>query len=183
MRRSATQAIRAQLIAAMETRAASLDGEARRVLDARLAALHAQSTAAAAGDETTDDDTPNHPRPSRGPLGELVDSLTSETSPGRAAYPELPTLESFRNLWSGIRSDSQLQQAVTPTPTNAGPLNSAALASRSIALMRELSPEYLRQFLAYVDDLAWLEQMGSAGAVTASGAAATRKRARRKPGV
>jgi hypothetical protein len=46
--------------------------------------------------------------------------------------------------------------------------------------MRELSPGYLRAFLAYVDDLAWLEQMGNPG--SEAGSVATRKkRARRKP--
>jgi len=44
--------------------------------------------------------------------------------------------------------------------------------------MRELSPGYLRAFLAYVDDLAWLEQLGSMGTVTSS--AAPKKRAPRK---
>jgi hypothetical protein len=47
--------------------------------------------------------------------------------------------------------------------------------------MREASPGYLRSFLAYVDDLAWLEQLGSAGPAAAPGAGAPRKRARRKP--
>ena len=45
--------------------------------------------------------------------------------------------------------------------------------------MRELSPGYLRAFLAYVDDLAWLEQLGTVGMTTS--AAATKKRAPRKP--
>lgn len=179
MPRSASQAIHEQLIAAMEQRAAGLDGEALRVLDGRLATLRALPpdalNVAAADDEVFENVTPN-----RSSLRYLVDSFASDASPERAAYPELPALDTFRSLWSGIRADSQLQHSVAQTPTDAGPLNSAALASRSIALMRELSPDYLRQFLAYVDDLAWLEQLGHAGA-KAPGAAAAKKRARRKP--
>lgn len=177
---SVGQVIREQLVAAMEKRAGGLDGEARRVLDKRLAALRVfpadELINAAAGGETPD----NVSAPSRGPLGELVDSITTDAPPERADYPELPALESFRSLWSGIRSDSQLQQAVVQSPTNAGPLNSAALVSRSIALMRELSPEYLRLLLGYVDELAWLEQMGGAGVAISAGAVVAKKTAQRK---
>ncbi len=31
---------------------------------------------------------------------------------------------------------------------------------RSIALMRDVSPAYLQHFVAYVDALSWMEQMG-----------------------
>lgn len=176
MHPDATAAIRAQWIAAMERRAAALDGEARRALQARLAELRAPD--AGAPDRTPDTNTP---APHPGPLRELVDHLDRAASPGRAAYPDVPALADFRQLWSTLRAESQLQQSVVHAPTDAGPLNSTALASRAIALMRELSPAYLRPFLAYVDDLAWLEQLGSAGAVSASGTAAARRRARRKP--
>jgi hypothetical protein len=169
-------AVRAQLIAAMEQRAASLDGEARRALDERLAELRLPD--ADAPDETPASGVaPTHPNP----LRELVGRLDREATSERAAYPDVPALAGFRQLWSTLRTDSQLQQSVAHVPTDAGPLNSTALASRAIALMRELSPDYLRSFLAYVDDLAWLDQMGSSGSVSTSGATATRKRARRKP--
>ncbi len=46
---------------------------------------------------------------------------TSDASAERATYPELPALDAFRTLWSSIRSDSQLQQSVAHTPTDAGP--------------------------------------------------------------
>jgi len=167
-------AIRAQLIAALERRAAALDGEARRALDARLAELHALD-AGAPGDTSSGD--ARSPQP--GPLRGLVDTLAQADSPERAAYPELPALADFRQLWSTLRTDSQLQQSADHAPTDAGPLNSAALASRAIALMRELSSGYLRAFLAYVDDLAWLEQLGSTSPATST--PASKKRAPRKP--
>lgn len=164
-----TSAIRAQLIAAMEQRAASLDGEALRVLETRLTELRAPDAAP--------DEKPTNPMHSG--LRELVADLAREASPG-TAYPDIPALADFRQLWSTLRADSQLQQSVAHAATDAGPLNSTALASRAIALMRELSPAYLRAFLAYVDDLAWLEQMDHPGA--SAGSVATRKkRTRRKP--
>lgn len=45
--------------------------------------------------------------------------------------------------------------------------------------MRETSPGYLRAFLVYVDDLAWLEQLSTAGKATPM--TAPKKRAARKP--
>ena len=175
MRPDTTSAIHERWIAALEQRAARLEGEARRALEARL--VERRAFEAPAGDAAAD----VAPAASQHPLRELVDHLARVPTPERAAYPDLPALAQFRQLWSALRADRQLQHSVAHTPTDAGPLNSTALASRAIALMRELSPDYLRSFLAYVDDLAWLEQLGSAGPQPASGQVTPRKRARRKP--
>ena len=91
------------------------------------------------------------------------------------AFPELPMLADVRQLWSGLRTESQLRQSLQPAPANAGPLNSSALAHRAIASMRELSPGYLRHFLGYLDALSWMEQLQIEGA-----AAPVRKRNREK---
>lgn len=99
--------------------------------------------------------------PARGPLGRLVDEFAGD--PASSAYPELPALEDFRKIWAGLRAESQLRQTLDYVPRNAGPLNSNALVHRSIELMRELSPGYLRQFLSYVDDLAWIERVTAGG--------------------
>jgi hypothetical protein len=170
MRPDVASTIRARLIAAMERRAAGLDGQARRALEARLDELRALPGAADEAEDT--DAAQTHPNP----LRELVDRLTWEISPGRAAYPEVPAIEDFRELWSTLRSDSQLRQSLAHTAADAGPLNSIALAGRAIALLRERSPGYLRSFLAYVDELAWLEQLQ--GATSRSGA---RQRQARPP--
>ncbi|KQX99434.1 hypothetical protein ASD22_04020 [Rhodanobacter sp. Root480] len=170
MRADTTTAIRSRLIAAMEQRTASLDGEARRALETRLAELRPPDAAP--------DKIPA--RPPHSGLRELIANLTREASPQTAAYPDIPALADFRQLWSTLRADSQLQQSVAHATTDAGPLNSTALANRAIALMRELSPAYLRAFLAYVDDLAWLEQMDNASSGAGS-AGSKKKRARRKP--
>jgi len=154
-------AIRAQLIASLQQRAATLDGEARHLLDARLADLRALDTDAPG--EAPAAPSQAHPL---GPLRQVADQLAHGAPTDRTAYPELPALADFRQLWSTLRADSQLQQTVAQTPTDAGPLNSAALASRAIALMRDTSPGYLRAFLAYVDELAWLEQVSGASQVS-----------------
>lgn len=171
MRADTTTAIRARLIAAMEQRAISLEGEARRALETRLTEL--RTCDAAVPDEALS--SPSYPG-----LRDLVTDLARAPSPQSGAYADIPALADLRLLWSTLRADSQLRQSVAQTPTDAGPLNSTALANRAIALMRELSPGYLRAFLAYADDLAWLEQMDNSN--SSAGSAGTKKRrARRKP--
>jgi hypothetical protein len=49
-------------------------------------------------------------------------------------------------------------QATHRAPENAGPLNSHMLVLRTLGLMRELSPHYLRRFLSHTETLLWLEQ-------------------------
>lgn len=113
----------------------------------------------------------------RGPLGRLVDELAG--SGQSSTYPELPALGEFQKIWSRIRTESQLRQSLEDTPENAGPLNSSALVHRSMALMRETSPGYLRHFLSYLDDLSWLERLGegkTAVAATSQTAASIGKR-------
>lgn len=175
-----TEAIRRRTIAAMERRAAGHEGEARRVIEERIERLREGlargSTAPPAVRATAT---------ARGPLGALVDTLAADGAPHRlASFPELPLLEDFRRLWSRVRTESQLRQSMAPVPEHAGPLNSAALVHRSIALMRELSPGYLQHFLAYVDDLSWMERIAEPGASGAGGTqqpATIGKRARKKP--
>ena len=173
MRPDTTSAIRAQLIAAMERRAATLEGEARRALDARLDELRSPATGVPNG-EPDANAHPGHPSA----LRELVGQFAGDTSPVRAAYPDIPALADFRQLWSALRADNQLRQSVAHAATDAGPLNSTTLASRAIALMRELSPGYLRSFVAYVDELAWLKALGNTS--PAAGNAGPKKRAPRK---
>lgn len=79
---------------------------------------------------------------------------------GEAIDPtELPSLRRFRASWSRYAAEDQVVQAMGRSPDNAGPLNSHALVLRSLALMRELSPDYLRRFMAQLDSLLWLEDL------------------------
>lgn len=75
--------------------------------------------------------------------------------------PELDSVRRFRDTWSRIAAEAQVERAVGRGPENAGPLNSHLLVLRTLALMRDLSPDYLRRFLAQTDALLWLEQAQS----------------------
>lgn len=167
--------VRFHTMEALERRAAMHEGEARDLLDARLCALlaaYAVLVERAAGPHS-----PAHNATANGSLAILVAAMGK---PDAANFPELPLLGDFRQLWSRLRTESQLRQSLQPAPANAGPLNSSALAHRSIALMRELSPGYLQHFLGYLDALSWMEQL-SGGAILPdrdAPATTTRKRAR-----
>lgn len=76
-----------------------------------------------------------------------------------AAYSEMASVRRFREAWSKIAAEDQVAQSVGRGPVNAGPLNSHMLVLRSLALMRKLSPDYLRRFLSHVDTLLWLDQL------------------------
>lgn len=83
----------------------------------------------------------------------LGSSLVSE------ARAEMASVRRFREAWSKSAAEDQVDQAVVRGPVNAGPLNSHMLVLRSLALMRKLSPDYLRRFLSHVDTLLWLDQV------------------------
>lgn len=88
--------------------------------------------------------------------GDASDELAT---PAPGARGELKAIRKFRQTWSALAVDKQLAQAMAQAPDNAGPLNSQLLVLRSLALMREISPDYLRCFMSYVDTLLWLDQV------------------------
>ncbi|MFL6666912.1 MAG: DUF2894 domain-containing protein [Burkholderia ambifaria] len=159
--------VRFHRLDALEKRAAAFDGDARALLDARLATLlegFAQIVArvgeAAAASETAQ---ASAQAPARGALGGLVEQLARDAQADRRGVdPEL--IDYFRTMWSKVRTEQQYRQSLDQVPRNAGPLNSNSLVHRSLATMRELSPEYLQQFLSYIDALAWLEDLAGGGA-------------------
>ncbi|HVK53573.1 MAG TPA: DUF2894 domain-containing protein [Burkholderiales bacterium] len=79
-----------------------------------------------------------------------------ERNPGSRS--ELKTIRNFRNTWSKLSADKQVAQALEQAPTNAGPINSHMLVLRSLALMRDISPDYLNRFMSYADTLLCLDQ-------------------------
>lgn len=82
----------------------------------------------------------------------------SARSDGGASLSGLKSVRQFGEVWSRIAAEQQVLQAQHRGPENAGPLNSHKLMVRSLSLMRSLSPDYLRRFLAQMDALLWLEQ-------------------------
>lgn len=111
-----------------------------------------------------------------GPLTDLLDHLGRPTPPGAPGVMgqasgtmgepprELKSMRHFRGTWSRLRADRQLSHALARAPENAGPLNAHFLVLQSLRLMRDLSPDYLDQFIAYVDALLWLDQADSSRA-------------------
>ncbi|WP_244196076.1 DUF2894 domain-containing protein [Paraburkholderia susongensis] len=190
--------VRFHFIAALARRAAHHRGEARRVLDERVSGLlGAYAADLARADTAAASDIVSESAAASGPdnatLAGLVEYIERSEhtvhqavhhartdSRGAAAYPELPALDYFREVWSKVRTEKQLRQSLAQVPGNAGPLNSSSLVHRSLSLMRELSPGYLKQFLSYVDTLSWLEQMnGGAPAAKEAPRAATASRSAR----
>jgi hypothetical protein len=182
--------VRERFAQALARRASTHTGEARRLLDARLAALLDSVT-------TSRDDGQGAAvdRARRGPLAELVEHVgrqkpapvlgaltkprgTLADKPSTTPVPEARTLQFFKRTWSRLSADQRLAQSRATLPDNAGPLNSHHLVHRSLALMRELSPEYLEHFVAYVDALQWIEQANEVA--LAAGAAPRRSAALRR---
>ncbi|AOL06171.1 hypothetical protein WR30_32750 [Burkholderia contaminans FFH2055] len=155
--------VRFHRIDALERRAAALEGDARALLDGRLATLIEgfAEVVARAGETATASSAAG--APARGALAALVERLARDAQADRRGLdPEL--VDYFRTMWSKVRTEQQYRQSLDQVPRNAGPLNSNSLVHRSLATMRELSPAYLQQFLSYVDALAWLEDLAGGGA-------------------
>jgi hypothetical protein len=198
--------VRFHFMDALDRRAAAYGGQARQLLDDRLAGLiqayEAELNGARGQPEAELDIAQDQPEAAllpgasdRGPLAELIDHIAgSALADGhdpaardpmglRAAYPEVRMLDYFRAIWSRVSADRQVRQSQEQVHKNAGPLNSNQLVHRALSLMREVSPGYLQQFLSYTDALMWMEQMTAAAAPPAKDApraGAARKTARGK---
>ncbi|RQQ58922.1 DUF2894 domain-containing protein [Burkholderia stagnalis] len=171
--------VRFHLMDALARRAAGHDGDARRLLDARLATLlagyadivergapNAADVGIPPGEPARGEPAPGEPargEPARGALAALVAQLARDAQADRAGI-DPAMIEFFRETWSKVRTEKQYRQALDQVPRNAGPLNSSSLVHRSLSLMRDLSPGYLQQFLSYVDALSWLEDLMGGGA-------------------
>jgi hypothetical protein len=151
-------------------RTARYQGEVRRLLDVRLGqALQTfQRRVELAQRETS----PASVGQESSALGELTlyiaQHATGQVDAGRegvlrsaaGARPELKSVRHFRNTWSKLSVDKQVAKALGQGPRNAGPINSHRLVLESLALMREISPDYLNRFMCYADALLCLDQNG-----------------------
>jgi hypothetical protein len=70
---------------------------------------------------------------------------------------ELKTVRESRATWARMSVDKQLALAMKQGPKNAGPINSHNLVLRSLAMMQEISPDYLSRMVSYVDTLLYLD--------------------------
>ena len=172
--------VRLLVIDALARRAAAQQGEARRMLDDRLAALKAarehaltQAQAQAPARHADAGTAEAAPPPGQGgPLAQLVHYIAQQRGPAAslpsAASGEMETLRYLRSTWSRLSADKRLTQSLAKVPDKAGPLNSHQLVHRALSAMRDASPEYFHHFVSYVDALMGLQQINGAGAASAS---------------
>lgn len=132
--------------------------------------------------------------PARSPLAALTQYLSQQsqaietqarsglesvgTATGSSLRPELKAVRQFRNTWSKLSADQQLNRALEQAPHNAGPINSHMLVLRSLALMRDISPDYLNRFMSYADALLCLDQPLQEPAMATKATGAVAKKAR-----
>lgn len=111
---------------------------------------------------------------SESPLRSLttyLESLRTQDAPSGlevdAVDPaQMKSVRRFSEAWSKIAVQQQLDRAIGRAPEQAGPLNSHRLMLRSLTLMRDLSPDYLRRFLAQMETLLWLDQVNQSLTLT-----------------
>jgi hypothetical protein len=96
------------------------------------------------------------------------------------AEVELRSVRQFRATWSRLSADRQLTLALQQAPRNPGPINSHMLVLRSLALMRDISPDYLSRFVSYADTLLCLEAGERPMPVRNEGDAGTGKPAKKR---
>jgi len=201
--------VRFRVIEAMARRAAAFDGEVRRIVDDKVIALlavYGEDLEKAKAAEVTKQQA----QPERDAFADLIEHIARHapaaddvpamaaaaktTAPGKPAprprsspsvapapAAELKSIRYFKSTWSRLSADRRLNQSLAKVPQNAGPLNSHQLVHRSLTLMRDMSPEYLNRFMAYVDALSWVEQLNGGGA-TAANAASPRGEGTKKSG-
>lgn len=215
--------VRFRFIEALARRSAAEQGDARRVLDGRLATVLDEYTARFDQTQTRAGDTlactvaqfPDaadrldaiyragnfrelrqfiaslQDRYRAHPLAELLSHIQQHSpqnvpvnGAGEALKPreELKALAYFRNTWSRLKVDQQLARALAQAPENAGPLNSHLLVLQSLKLMRDISPEYLRRFMAYADALLWLDQADSSNKTVQKNIVRSERDKKRKTG-
>ncbi|MBP8148906.1 MAG: DUF2894 domain-containing protein [Limnohabitans sp.] len=184
-------------IVVLAQRAAAQSGRAQALLQGKLAqAISAMQTRM----ETRMRSTADHPsdtapiispdKPATSPLAHLLRDMghtglaTDLATPARSANAaptarwrtESPRVRQFRQQLSKISVQKQVTQAIAQAPQNAGPINSHMLVLRSLAVMRDASPDYLNRFMTYLDTLLCLEEAGKTRLATKKPVAKTPKK-------
>jgi len=136
---------------ALQQRAAQHSGAARVAIEEKLQALRGSMAAAADSAET-----PPPPANRISPLAALVAHMARHQPPAG----ELKTVRDHRGTWVKLGVQQRLTQTLAKVPDNAGPLNTQRLMHQALSLMGDASPAYLQHFMAHVDALLTLEQLG-----------------------
>lgn len=159
-------------LAVLARRAAGQRGRVKQLLDTRLNQLRGSRdkppplTAAQAPQGSA-----GHTRA----LAELTLELTQHAAqcealvfdPASGQPGESSATCYFRATWSRLSTDKRVTQALAQAPKNAGPINAHKLVLASLAAMRQISPDYLLRFTAYVDTLIGLAQHSPANGTLA----------------
>jgi hypothetical protein len=151
------QAVHAHYVAALTRRMQGAPAAVQRVLQGKLQRA-AHATVGPERVEGLAHSGTGIPNPS--PLARLHLHITQATGTPSGATRELRSAQGFRETWARVRAEEDVTEAVQRGPENAGPLNSHMLVLRSLGLLRELSPDYLRRFMAHADTLLWLDEAG-----------------------
>jgi len=154
-------------------RAQAQGGPAQALLEGKLqvAMRDIQSRMDAAAMATTPAAVPSPPSA----LTALLQDMRTYCQPSDQAdgWPaENPRIQQFRKQLSRISVQKQVKQAIALAPANAGPINSHMLVLRSLGLMRDISPDYLNRFMAYVDTLLCLDEADKGKALPKKAASA-----------
>jgi hypothetical protein len=91
------------------------------------------------------------------PVHPAVPHAASHTRAAISPTLELKTVRESRATWARLSVDKQLALAMKQAPANAGPINSHMLVLRSLAMMQDISPDYLSRMVSYVDTLLFLD--------------------------
>ncbi len=114
----------------------------------------AQASQSAHRQQANDD----QPTPTNTLITNLDSALNNVNNEDTTCWQPLRSTLRFHQTWGLIHAEAQVEQATQQAPANAGPLNPHRLVLRTLEMMRELSPEYLQQFLSQLDTLQWLDQ-------------------------
>lgn len=150
----------------LEALAARVDAQpeaVRRLLEARLSAGVTEFIAHVAGTQPPMRKAAARAADAVSPLAELNRALR-QARPDTAVQPgreELASARRFRKAWGAQRALHKLELALAHKPAQPGPINSHALLLESLALMRAVSPQYLRHFLVQLETLHWLANAAS----------------------
>ena len=102
--------------------------------------------------ETALADAPGH-APVRLATQHATSHTISHTTVAGSPTLELKTVRESRATWARMSVDKQLALAMKQAPKNAGPINSHMLVLRSLAMMQDISPDYLSCMVSYADTL------------------------------
>jgi len=139
-------------VAALQQRAAGHRGAARQAIETRLQQLR-HASALAAAEEAAPAPAANRVSP----LAALVADMARQQPPAG----ELKTVRDHRGTWVKLGVQQRLTQTLAQVPDNAGPLNTQRLMHQALSLMGQTSPAYLQHFMAHVEALLALEQLGA----------------------